>query len=231
MVSIEEAVTARLESHGTRFELLVDPDLALILRDGEEVDAGEMLAVDKVFKDASRGDEASEEMMDEVFGSTEVMEAAWEIVTRGDVQLTSEQRKRIREEKYRQVVNEIARNAVNPQQRNAPHPPARIERALEEADFRVDPTRSVEEQVDEALDALRPLLPIRFEKTHIAVRVPSRYTGSAYGQIVEFGHLVREEWQSDGSWIGIVEIPGGLQDELESLVKSLTEGKGSVKQA
>lgn len=230
MVSLEDAVTARLESHGTRFEALVDPDLALKLREGGDVDIEEMLAVEKIFKDASRGDEASEEMMEEALDTTDPLEAAQKIVLEGEVQLTSEQRKRIREEKRKHLINEIARNAINPQQGNAPHPPARIERALEEADFRMDPMMSVDEQIDDAIDVLRPLLPIRFEKTHMAVRIPSEYTGSAYGQIIEFGKLVKEEWQNDGSWIGVVEIPGGLQDELKSLTKSLTEGKGSVKQ-
>lgn len=230
MVSLEDAVTARLESHGTRFEVLVDPDMALDLQEGGDVDVRDMLAAEKVFKDASRGDEASEEMMEEVFGTTDPVESAEQIVLEGDVQLTAEQRNRIKEEKRKQLINTIARNAINPQQNDAPHPPSRIERALEEGDFRIDPMKSVEEQVDDALEVLRPLIPIRFEKTHIAVRIPPEYTGSAYGQIVEFGELVKEEWQSDGTWVGVVEIPGGRQDDLEGLVNSLTEGKGSVKQ-
>lgn len=230
MVTLEEAVTARLESHGTRFEVLVDPDEALDLREGKDVDIGKMLAVEKVFKDASKGDEASEEMMEDALGTTDVFDAAEQIVLDGDVQLTSEIRQRIREEKHRQLVNKIARNAINPQRNNAPHPPKRIERALEEGDFRLDPMKGVDEQIDDALDVLRPLIPIRFERTRMAVMIPPKYTGSAYGQVVEFGNLSNEEWQEDGSWVGVVEIPGGLQDELESLVKSLTEGKGEVKQ-
>lgn len=229
MVSLEDAVTARLESHGTRFEVLVDPDMALELRQDGDVDIEEMLAVDKIFKDASRGDEASEDMLEEVFDTLDVLHVAERIVEDGDVQLTSEQRNRIREEKHKQLVNEIARNAINPQRGDAPHPPERIERALEEGSFRVDPMKSVDEQVDEALDILRPLIPIRFERTRTAVKVPAEYTGQAYGQIREFGNLVKEEWQDDGSWVGVVETPGGLQDELEGLVNKLTEGKGSVK--
>jgi len=231
MVSLEEATTARLESHGTRFEVLVDPDMALELREGGDVDLEKMLAVEKIFKDASRGDEASEDMMDEVFGTSDVFAVAERIITEGEVQLTSDQRKRIREEKHKQLVNKIARNAINPQRNDAPHPPDRIERALEEGGFKLDPMKSVDEQVDDALEVLRPLIPIRFEKTRMAVRIPPKFTGSAYGQVHEFGTLVKEEWQEDGSWIGVVEIPGGMQSELESLVKKLTEGKGSVKQA
>ena len=35
MISLDEAVTARLESHGERFEVLVDPDAALAIKRDE----------------------------------------------------------------------------------------------------------------------------------------------------------------------------------------------------
>jgi ribosome maturation protein SDO1 len=47
MIPIDEAVTARLESHGERFEVLVDPDAALEIRRGEfEGDLEEVIAVE-----------------------------------------------------------------------------------------------------------------------------------------------------------------------------------------
>ncbi|RZN63065.1 MAG: ribosome assembly factor SBDS [Methanonatronarchaeia archaeon] len=229
MVSLDDAVTARLESHGTRFEVLVDPDLALEMRSGSQVDYSELLAIDKVFKDASRGDEASDEMMNEVFDTTDVEEITSRIISDGDIQLTSEQRKRIQEQKRRQVINTIARNAVNPQQNDAPHPPNRIESAMEEAGVRIDPFEPVDKQVDETLDALRPLIPIKFKRKKFAVMIPGEYSGSAYGQMKNFGKVLDEEWQDDGSWIGVIECPGGVKGELKSLVAELTEGKGEVK--
>lgn len=229
MVSLDEAVVARYESHGTRFEVLVDPDLALALRDGEEVDFDELLAIDKVFKDSSRGDEASNEMMEEVFDTNNVKEIAKKIIKDGDIQLTSEQRDKIRKQKRNQVINTIARNAINPQQNDAPHPPKRIEKAIDEAGIKIDPFKSVSEQVEEALDAIRPLIPIRFEEKKFAVRIPSEYAGSSYGKVMEFGEVIQDEWQDDGSWIGIIKGPGGVRRELEKLVAELTEGKGEVK--
>lgn len=229
MVSLDDAITARYESHGTRFEVLVDPDLALDLRNGEEVDFDELLAIDKVFKDASRGDEASDEMVNKVFDTKDIEEVAKEIIQEGDIQLTSEQRKKIREQKRNQVINTIARNAINPQQNDAPHPPNRIEKAIEEAGINFDPFESVSEQVEEALDAIRPLIPIRFEKKKFAVRIPSKYAGSGYGKMREFGELIQEEWQDDGSWVGIIKGPGGIRRELEEVIAKITEGNGEVK--
>ncbi|OUJ19524.1 Ribosome maturation protein Sdo1 [Methanonatronarchaeum thermophilum] len=229
MVSLDDAVTARMESHGTRFEVLVDPDLALALKNGSEVDFDDLLAIDKIFKDASRGDEASDEMMTEVYNTTDPNEIAEKIIKEGDIQLTSEQRKRIQQQKKRKVINKIARNAVNPQQNDAPHPPNRIEKAMEEAGVRIDPFEPVNKQVDIALDAIRPIIPIKFKQKKFAVLIPGKYSGSAYGQMQNFGQIVDEEWQDDGSWVGVIQCPGGIRGELEGLVAEITEGNGEVK--
>ncbi|OKY78463.1 MAG: Ribosome maturation protein Sdo1 [Candidatus Methanohalarchaeum thermophilum] len=229
MVSLDDAVNARYKSHGTRFEVLVDPDLALDLRNGEEVDMGDLLAINEVFKDSSKGDRASDEMMEKVFDTTDVKAITRQIIKEGDIQLTSEQRDRIQEQKRKKVINTIARNAVNPQQNDAPHPPQRIERAMDEAGIRIDPFEEVSKQVEEALDAIRPIIPIKFKEKKFAVKLPPEYAGSGYGKIQEFGEVIDEEWQNDGSWVGVVKAPGGARTELKSLVAELTEGNGEVK--
>ena|GEM_PF-6182268 len=47
MVRLEDAVIARLETHGEKFEVLVDPNLVQDVREGKEVDMMECLAIDK----------------------------------------------------------------------------------------------------------------------------------------------------------------------------------------
>ena len=52
---------------------------------------------------------------------------------------------------------------INSPTTHTPHPVTRIELALEEAKFHVDEFTSVEEQLQEALKKLRPIIPIKFE--------------------------------------------------------------------
>ncbi|MBV0923387.1 ribosome assembly factor SBDS [Halomicroarcula limicola] len=229
MISLDEAVTARLESHGQRFEVLVDPDAALAMKRGEfDGELEDVIAAEDVFEDASRGDRPPEESLKEVFGTTEPMEIIPEVVERGEIQITADQRREMQEQKHKQLVQQITRNAVNPQMDDAPHPPERIESALEETDFRVDPMEPVETQVDEALDALRPVIPIRFDEVTVAVQVPADYAGSAQAQIRQFGDLEREEWQSDGSWVGVLTFPAGMQNEFYDLVNEHTSGEAET---
>ncbi|MEF8827377.1 MAG: ribosome assembly factor SBDS [Halapricum sp.] len=225
MISLDEAVTARLESHGERFEVLVDPDAALAIKRGEfDGELEEVIAAEDVFENASRGDRPPENALEEVFGTTDPMEIIPEVIERGEIQITAEQRREMQEQKRRQLIQRITRNAVNPQMDDAPHPPDRIESALEETDFRVDPMEPVENQVDEALEALRPVIPIRFDEVTIAVQLPPEYAGSGQAKIREFGELKREEWQNDGSWVGVVQFPAGLQNDFYELVNEVSSG-------
>jgi ribosome maturation protein SDO1 len=228
MVTLEEAVTARLKTHGVVFEVLVDPEGALSCRQGDEVDVEKILAAEDVFENASRGDRSSEGDLVKAFETTDVLTIAAKIIKKGEIQLTAEQRKRIIENKRRQVVTVIARNAINPQT-GTPHPPTRIERAMEEARVNIDPTKSVQEMVNVTMKAIRPIIPIRFEEVDVAVKIPPAYAPKAYGEIATFAKLQKEQWQNDGSWVGVVRLPAGLQDEFYSLVNRLSKGDAETK--
>ena len=230
MISLEDAVTARLESHGARFEVLIDPDAALeIKRDEFDGELEEVIAAEDVFENASRGDRPAETDLEDVFDTTEPLEIIPEVIKRGEIQITAEQRREMQEQKRKQLINTIARNAVNPQMDDAPHPPERIERALEEAGFRIDPMEPVSEQVDEALEDLRPVIPIRFDEVTMAVQLPADHAGSGQAEVRQYGELEREEWQSDGSWVGVVTFPAGLQNDFYDMVNELTSGEAETR--
>ncbi|RQG90305.1 ribosome assembly factor SBDS [Natrarchaeobius halalkaliphilus] len=229
MISLDEAVTARLESHGARFEVLIDPDAALaIKRDEFEGDLEEVIAAEDVFEDASRGDRPAETDLETVFETTDPIEIIPEVIKEGEIQITADQRREMQEQKRKQLIDTIARNAINPQMDDAPHPPERIENALEEAGFTVDAMEPVQSQVDDALDALRPVIPIRFEEVTIAVQIPAEYAGSAQANVRQFGDLEREEWQPDGSWIGAVTFPAGMQNDFYDVVNEHSSGEAET---
>ena len=229
MISLDEAVTARLESHGEQFEVLVDPDAALAIKREEfEGDIEDVIAAEDVFEDAATGDRPPETALEDVFETTDPLAIIPEVIKQGEIQITAEQRREMQAQKHKQLINNIARNAVNPQMDDAPHPPDRIESALEETDFRVDPMEPVEQQVDDALDALRPVIPIRFDTVTVAAQLPPEHAGSGQAKVREFGDLQREEWQHDGSWIGVLEFPAGLQNDFYELVNEVSSGEAET---
>ena len=228
MVNLEDAIVARLETHGETFEILLDPKVMDFIKQGKEVDLIDYMAVEDIFNNASKGTRPAEDKLKEAFGTDDVGEIAKRIIAKGEVQITAEQRKEMLEAKRHQIIAYISANAINPQTK-LPHPPTRIELALEESKFRVDPFKSVDKQVEEAMHQLRPLLPIRFEKSRVAIRLKGDDYGKCYDDLVHFGIVEREEWQQDGSWIGLMEIPAGLITDLTAKLNSRTKGRADVK--
>lgn len=228
MVKLEDAVTARLSTHGTEFEVLVDPDLTLEFRAGEDVDIREVLAAEKIFKDSSKGEKASEEKMEEIFGTSDPLEVAKKVIEDGEIQVTTRQRKEMREQRRKQIINMIARGAVDPQ-KGTPHPPRRIENALEQTKVQIDPFKSPKEQMPEVVEALRPILPLSFETRTVAVRVPPEYGGKAYRIVDDFADIIEDEWLDDGSWVVKAEIEAALQSEFFGKLNNLTHGEIETK--
>ena len=224
----KEYVIARIEKSGEKFEVLVKPEAVQKIRDGKDVDLLRELAIDEIFRDAHKGSKASEEKMTEFFGTTEPLAVAKQIIQRGEIQLTTEQRRQMLEAKRKQIVQYIAANAINPQT-GAPHPPLRIENAMEEAKVHIDPFKPVEEQVKEVLDALRPLIPIRFEKVRIAVKLSAEDSAKCYGDIKGYGTILKEEWSPTGAWLGVVEMPAGLQTDFLERLNAKTKGNVETK--
>lgn len=228
MVKLEDAVIARLSSRGSTFEVLVDPELALAVKAGESANVRNVLAVDKVFKDSKKGDAASEELIRKTFGTLDVFKVAEEIIKRGEVQVTTEQRRKMREQRLRQIVSLISRRAINPQT-NLPHPPTRIESAMAEAKVQIDEFKSAEEQLPKIVKALLPVIPLKFETRRIAIKIPAGHVGRAQRMVREFGTVREERWLGDGSWAVVVEVPAGVQGEFFDKLNDLTRGEAETK--
>ena len=223
MVTVDQAIIARLKTHGQNYEILVDCNNALAFREGKSIELHDVLAAMRIFSDAKKGLEASEHAMKEIFGTSDFEEVAKIIIQKGEIQLTQDYREKLREEKRKQIINIIHRNGVDPKT-HLPHPPQRIENAFEEAKFHVDEFGSVQEQVQEALKKLRPILPIKFEVKELAVKIAPEYAPKCYATVKSFGTMLREEWQNNGYWVAVVEIPGGRESDFYDKLNKICHG-------
>ena len=227
MVSLDKAVIARYK-HGKKiFEVLVDPEKVDAIKGGADTDMGDVLAAEDIFEDASKGEKATESDLNTVFSTTDVAEIATRIIKEGEVQLTTEQRRKRVEEKRKMVIDQISRISINPQT-DTPHPPGRIEIAMKEAKVHIDPFKTVDELVSETVKAIRPKIPIKIEETGIAIKIPAAYTGGVY-EIKKKYKVTKEEWQGDGSYIALLKVPAGMRDDVFSFLNLITKGDVETK--
>ncbi|MBL6884086.1 MAG: ribosome assembly factor SBDS [Candidatus Poseidoniaceae archaeon] len=212
MVSLDDAVLARMEKGGKRYELLVDPNLVDEFKsEPASVDLNSFLAMDEVFHDIRGGERPTEDAIAKTFGTQDIFEITKTILAKGSIQLTTAQRKARVEQMRQQIVHEIHTQAVDPKTKS-PHPKTRIELALTESRYSVDPFKRLDDQVKDALELLKTMIPLSFESIRLAVRVP----GSAYGGSSRIlrPFLEKEQWLENGSWAGIIEIPAGMKDTI-----------------
>jgi len=228
MVTVENAVLAKMKTQGANFEILVDCEKAIAFRGGANIDIRDVLAAQNVFSDSKKGLPASEIQMQQIFGTANPLEVAKEIIRKGEIQLTAEYRQKLREQKKKQIINFIHVNAIDPKT-GFPHPATRIEAAIDQSKVKIDEYAPVEKQMDGVLKEIRIMLPIKFVMKEIAVKFPAEYAGKGNYAVQGFGKLIKQEWQSDGSWVAVVEIPGGLEEEFYDKINSVTHGNAETK--
>jgi len=219
---------ARISRDEEHFEILVKPQHALDYRMGKKAPISEILAIDTIFIDANKGTKASEEKLKKAFGTLDALVIAETILTRGQLQLTTDQRRQLTEAKRKQVVAFISRNCVDPKT-NMPHPPTRIEQAMEKIHYPIDPFKEAEEQAKEIIKLLRPILPIKMENVNVEILIPTEHAARAYGAIKGYGTLKKDEWRADGSWHGVIEMPAGAYAPLLEKLGEITRGTAEAK--
>jgi ribosome maturation protein SDO1 len=212
-----------------QFEILVGPDLAKEAKlGGKDHEIQRMLFVQEIFTDAGEGERASVDEIETEFGTKQVMEAAQEIFEKGDMQLTTEQKADIRDDKWKQLVNMIARRVQNPRTGN-PHPPDRVENALEEAGFNVQWDSNMEEEFEDAIDELRPIIPISLDEKTVAIRIPIDKAGKAYDKLQQAADIDEEQWGNE-YFTAKVTLPAGVLEELREKLQDMTSGQTEMKE-
>jgi ribosome maturation protein SDO1 len=220
---------ARLKKGSDTFEVVVDPDKAMLWRrNPAAIEFREVVSYPKVFSDAHKGLLVPEGRMKAVLGTADHLEAAKKVVKDGSIQLHQEYRAKLAEQKRWRIVDLIRTNAVNPRA-NTPYTPNAIEQAIQQAKIRIDEFRTPEEQLDDVLKLLRPLIPLKFVVKEIEVAVPAMHGGKAASALRGFGKVIREEWLSDGSWRAVFQMPGGLEMDFYDRLNKLTHGEATAK--
>ncbi len=214
MVNVE----ARLKVKGKHYEISVDLDEALKIKNG----AGDIMSAlqsPQIYSDLKKGNSVPQSELKEAFGTTDVYTIAKKIILSGEVQKTQEFRDDEREKKLKQIVNLILKNATD--QHGRPYTEERLKSAIKEVHFNFD-NRSAEKQMSDLIHKLKEIIPIKIETKKIKIIIPAQYTGNIYGQIQEYKES--EDWLSNGNLVVVMNIPAGLLIDFYDKINSLTHG-------
>lgn len=222
-----EYTIARMSRGGEHFEVLVDPENALRYKLGEDVPPSRILVYEEVYRDAKKGMRAREDELKKFFGTSDIGAVAMKIIKEGELKVTADQRRRLVEEKKRQIIDFISRNAIDPRTK-LPIPAQRIELAMEEAGISIDPFIDAKQQAPKVIERLRTIMPLKVGLGVFKIQLPGDVYNRALPYLKGVGRIIREEWLADGTWIGELEAPAGVQPELIERLARLSGGRAEV---
>ncbi|RZD40941.1 MAG: ribosome assembly factor SBDS [Thaumarchaeota archaeon] len=213
-----DVTVVRFSYEGEKFEIMVKPDPALEYKLGKKKDLSAVLVSDEIYTDSGKGTKPSTEKLLKAFKTEDLAEIAEIIMQKGNLNLTTDQRRKMIENKRKQIVEFIAKTYVDPKT-HLPHPPLRVEQAMKDARVSIDPQKNVDEQVKDIVEKLRSIMEII---------IPAQYASQSYAVLKSVGSLKTEEWQNNGSLKAILEIPAAARPNVIDRLGSITKGSASV---
>ena len=223
----DKTTVVRYTYSGDKFELLVKPDPAFDYKTGKLSEISKILISEEIYTDSNKGTRATNDKLNQVFKTTDPAKIAEIIMKKGELNLTTEQRKKMTSEKRKQLVTFIAKTYVDPRS-HLPHPPLRIEQALDDGRVSIDPFKNIDEQVKEVVEKLRPIIPLKSENIILEISVPAQFVAQSYTVLKSTGTLKKEDWQTNGSLKAILEIPAAARPHVIDRLGSITKGTATV---
>ena len=224
---LDKSTIVRLSAGNEKFEILVKPDPALEYKLGKKMDISNIMISDEIYSDASKGTKSSTEKLMKAFKTTDQFEIAKQIMTKGDLNLNTDQRRKMIEEKKRQIVEYINKNFVDPKT-HMPHPISRISTVLDDARVAIDPFKRLDDQIKNIIEPLRKLLPLKSEILELTVNVPAQFSGQSFSVFKSIGDIKSEQWLSDGSLQVVLNLNAGMKSSFLDRIGTATKGSAQV---
>ena len=224
---MSDVTVVKYSFEGVKFEILVKPDPALEYKLGRRRDISSVLVSDSIYADSKKGTMPSAEKLYNAFKTQDSTEILKIILQKGDLNLTTNQRRKMIDEKKRQIIEFIAKTFVDPRT-HLPHPPLRIEQAMKDGRVSIDPHMGVDEQVKVIVEKLRPIIALKSENIQLEILIPAQYASQSYSVLKSVGRLQKEQWQNNGSLKAILEIPAGRRPNVIERLGSITRGTATI---
>mgnify|MGYP001619320593 FL=1 len=217
---------ARLRKGSMIFETMVDLEKAIKFKKGEKIGINEVIRDNAIYSDLKKGMRVGSDVLISAFETDNFQEVVGKIVKRGDLEVTQKFRDEAVETRRKQVVDFLSRNALDART-NRPFTPDMISSALKQAGTKIE-NQSVEKQINNIIESLSRILPIKIETKKLRVRIPAQHTGKIYGLLQEYKE--KEDWLSNGDLEVVLNIPVGLQSDFYDKLNSVTHGSATTQE-
>ncbi|KAF8761815.1 A Receptor for Ubiquitination Targets [Rhizoctonia solani] len=195
--------------------------------DSSETDLDEVLQINNVFTNVSKGQASNSDELQKAFGKTDVSEIVKEILKKGELQVGDKERAHESSQLWKEIATQVAEKCVDPTTQK-PYPVGIIEKAMTEAGFSVKTGKNAKAQVLECIKHLQAnsTLPIQRARMRVRITMPSKDGKRLKDQVVQGADKVEDEDWGEEWQITMLIDPGQFR-VLTELVQSDKELKGS----
>ncbi|GEM10495.1 ribosome maturation protein SDO1 [Rhodotorula toruloides] len=139
-------------------------------RSGAQTDLSEVIQIDNVFTNVSKGAVASADELQKAFGTTDRTEVMMQILKKGELQVGEKERAVELEELRREICTEVAARCVDPNTQR-PHTVGMIEKAMNEVGYNVNGSKAAKAQALDLIKVLQAKKTLPIARAQMRVRI------------------------------------------------------------
>ena len=227
-IKLTNVAIVRLRKGGKRFEVAAYKNKVLEWRSGIETDIDEVLQINNVFLNVSKGQAANTDDLQKCFNSTDRDAIVREILKKGEMQVGEKERSHKLDNTLKDICTIISSKCVDPNTKR-PYTVSMIEKAMAELGFSLNSTKSAKSQALEAIKMLkeRKIIPIERARMKLRITGPSKEMKKFAEKIRELADEIQDEdWSEEMDMVLFID-PGKYR-EITDLIQTETKGRGQV---
>ncbi|GBG28010.1 Ribosome maturation protein SBDS [Hondaea fermentalgiana] len=221
-VRLTNVAVVRLKRHGKRFEVACYRNKIENWRSGLETDIDEVLQIDRVFENVSKGIMAKTKDLEKAFGTSDTEAVCRIILSKGSSQVSEGERAMQIQNRFRNVATIVSEKCINPDNLR-PYPVSTIETAMRDTlHFAAVTSKSAKQQALEVIRELEKVMPIKRAQMFVRVVVAAEHREALTEQLTSSqSGLARSDDSVPGNFEQHVYLDPGHFRALSEFVASL----------
>jgi len=228
-IKLTNVSIVRLKKGGKRFEIACYKNKVQEWRTGVETNLDDVLQINNVFVNVSKGEVAKSGDLQKSFGKTDVSEVVKEILKKGEVQVGEKERDHDLVSLRKEIATLVAEKCVDPSTQR-PYPVGMIEKAMAEAGFSVKQNKNAKSQVSECIKLLQSdsNLPIQRARMRIKLSLPITDAEKLREKVLEVAEKVEHDETGQVDWEVTMLIDPGQFRVINELLQKVCKGRGRL---
>mmetsp|Transcript_55502 Transcript_55502/g.67967 ORF Transcript_55502/g.67967 Transcript_55502/m.67967 type:complete len:254 (-) Transcript_55502:1298-2059(-) len=226
-VLLTNVAISRIQKGNKRFEVACYKNKLMSWRKGTETNIDEVIQIERVFRDVSKGIYASSKDMEKFFGKNKSeLEIIKIILDKGTYQVSKKERNNQLQSKFKEIVTIIYDKCLNSETKK-PFPMSVIEQSIKDLHFSINIKKSSKTQALALIKLLQKDMPIERAQMKLKIEIPKNIGKKIKPDLLPLFNSIDKE-NFGMKYIIYAFIDPGKYRQICDYIAKTTKGKGNV---